>query len=72
MSIAEIKEKLPRLTNAERIDLLNAVWESIENKDEEIESPAWHGEVLAQREAEIQSGEAKFLSLHEVKERFGR
>ncbi len=70
MSVTEIKDQLPRLTNAERIDLLNAVWESIDNKDEEIESPAWHGEVLAEREAEIQSGQAKFLSLDELKERF--
>jgi putative addiction module component (TIGR02574 family) len=72
MSVSEIKQELSQLTNAERIELLNAVWESIENKDEEIESPAWHGEVLAQREAEIASGEAKFLSLDELKERFGR
>ena len=72
MSVGEIKQELSRLTNAERIELLNAIWESIENKDEEIESPAWHGEVLAQREAEIASGEAKFLSLDELKERFGR
>ncbi len=72
MSVTEIKQQLPRLTNAERIELLNAVWEAIENKDEEIESPARHGEVLAEREAEIQAGKAKFLTLDEVKERFGR
>ena len=72
MSVAEIKQELSRLTNAERIELLNAVWESIENKDEEIESPAWHFEVLAEREAEIESGKAKFLTLDELKERFGR
>ncbi|MDQ6655168.1 MAG: addiction module protein [Verrucomicrobiota bacterium] len=72
MSVAEMKQGLSKLTNAERIELMNAVWESIENKDEEIESPAWHGEVLAEREAEIQSGTAKFLSLEELKERFGR
>ena len=67
MSVTEIKEQLSRLTNAERIELLNAVWESIENKDEELESPAWHAEVLAEREAEIQSGEAKFIPWEEAK-----
>jgi putative addiction module component (TIGR02574 family) len=69
MSVAEIKQELSRLTDAERIDLLEAVWASLDNKDE-VESPAWHGEVLAEREAKIQSGEAQFLSLDEVKKRF--
>ncbi len=72
MSFAEIKDELSRLTNAERIELLNAVWESIENKDDEIDSPDWHGEVLAEREARISSGEAKFITVDELKERLRR
>ena len=71
MSVAEIKQELSRLTKAERIELMNAIWASLDNKDEEVESPAWHREVLAEREARIQSGEAQFLSLDEVKKRFG-
>ncbi len=67
-----MKLELSKLTNAERIDLMNAVWESIENKDEEIESPAWHGKVLAERATTIDSGEAKFLTLDELKERLRR
>lgn len=67
MSVTEIKDEISRLTNAERIELLNAVWDSIENKDEEIESPAWHAEVLAQRETEIASGKAKFIPWEEAK-----
>lgn len=72
MSVLEIKNELSRLTNAERIELLNAVWDSIENKDGEIESPAWHGEILAERTAKIESDEAKFLTLDELKERLRR
>jgi putative addiction module component (TIGR02574 family) len=71
MSVTEMKQELSRLTNAERIELMNAIWASLDNKDEEIESPAWHSEVLAEREARIQSGEAQFLSLNEVKKLFG-
>lgn len=72
MSVGEMKQELSRLTNAERVESLNAVWESIENRDEEIEWPAWHGEVLAEREAEIASGEAKFLTIDQLKERLRR
>ena len=49
MSVAEMKQELSRLTNAERIELMNAIWASLDNKDEEVESPAWHSEVLAER-----------------------
>jgi putative addiction module component (TIGR02574 family) len=70
MSIAEIKQELGGLTNAERIELLNAIWESLDNKDEEFESPEWHREVLAERETKIQSGRAQLLRLDEVKKRF--
>lgn len=69
MSVTEIKEKLTRLTNAERLALMDWIWESLDNKDKEVESPAWHGAVLAEREAKIRSGDAEFLSLDEVKKR---
>ncbi len=72
MSVAEIKEEVARLTNAERIELLNTLRDLIENKEQEIESPAWHAQVLAEREAEIQSGTANFMTLEELKGRFGR
>lgn len=66
MSVTEIKQELTRLTNAERFDLAMCFWDFIENKDE-IESAAWHAEVLAEREAEIQSGKSKFLTIDQLK-----
>jgi putative addiction module component (TIGR02574 family) len=67
MSVAEIKQELSRLTDAERIDLLEAVWASLDNKDE-VESPAWHEAELRLREEEIASGKAKFIPWEEAKE----
>ncbi|MBK6511754.1 MAG: addiction module protein [Haliea sp.] len=32
-----------------------------------IESPNWHGDVLAQRKAKLESGDAKFISLETLK-----
>lgn len=71
MSVAEIKQELTRLTDAERFEVLDAIWELMEKKDE-IESPAWHAEVLAERAAKIESGEANFLTVDELKERLRR
>ena len=71
MSVAEIRQELTRLTDAERFELLDAIWDLIERKDE-IESPAWHGEILAERAAKIDSGGGKFLTIDELKERLRR
>ena len=51
--------------------MLQALWERAMENDE-IESPAWHGEVLAARVAGVESGKAKFISLSELKDRLGR
>ena len=67
MSIAEIKEEITRLTSAERIELMNALWDSLDAQDQEIESPAWHKEELRTREEEIASGKAQFLTWEDAK-----
>lgn len=66
MSVIEIKQELARLTNAERLEVLEAAWVLLENKDE-LESPAWHAEELREREEDIASGEAKFILWEEAK-----
>jgi putative addiction module component (TIGR02574 family) len=66
VSVAEIKHELSRLTDAERIDLLEAVWASLDHKDE-VESPAWHEAELRLREEEIASKKAKFIPWEEAK-----
>jgi len=70
MSVAEIQQQIAALPMAQRIELAMSLWDSIE--ENQIESPAWHGEVLAERAAKIDSGQAKFLNLDELKERLRR
>ncbi len=38
-------------------------------EDQDIESPAWHGEILKKRAEKIESGETKFISLEELKKK---
>jgi hypothetical protein len=49
----------------------NPVADPLGNQDE-IPSPEWHREVLAERRAEIESGKAKFLTIEQLKERLRR
>ena len=48
------------------------LWASLSKEQQDIESPEWHGEVLAARQAKVDSGEAKFLSVSQLKERLRR
>ena len=41
-------------------------------RTEDIESPEWHGEVLAARQAKVDSGEAEFLTVDQLKDRLRR
>ena len=72
MSVLELKEEVSRLSKAERLQAMEWLWASFSKKPDEIESPEWHGEVLAARKAKADAGEAQFLSVEQLKERLRR
>ncbi|RXK88788.1 addiction module component CHP02574 family protein [Chlorobaculum sp. 24CR] len=62
MNIKAIKKLPPR----ERVKIMEEIWDSL--AEEELpESPAWHEEVLAARQRRVEKGEARFLTLDELK-----
>ena len=63
MSIIEIRS----MSHGEKVRVMELLWDELCHEEEEPESPAWHGSILAERQNEIQSGQAKFLSIDEVK-----
>ena len=48
---------------------MELLWRSFSGSEDEIPSPDWHGEVLAERLAKVEAGEGKFLTLPELKAR---
>lgn len=66
MSITEIMQ-LPR---SERLSVMEQLWDSLCRDAQELESPAWHQQVLAARKAKMDSPEARFLTLEELGKRF--
>ena len=50
----------------ERLRVMDQLWDSL-NRHDEIPSPEWHQDVLADRKARVLSGEAKFLTLAELR-----
>ena len=72
MSVLELKKEVSRLSKAEQLQAMEWLWASLSKKPEEVESPEWHGEVLAARRAKADSGEPPFLSVQQLKERLRR
>ena len=61
---------LANLPLQERLQCMEVLWESL--RPTQPDSPEWHGQVLAERRAKIESGEAKFISGAELKRRLQR
>ncbi len=53
----------------ERLDAMELLWQSLSASPGNIESPPWHGEVLASRLARAEAGQSRFLSLQEAEAR---
>lgn len=63
MNLGDIK----KMSRIERLQAMEALWDSILHENEEIETPEWHQEILKERKALIAEGKAKFISLSELK-----
>lgn len=63
MTTTEIK----RMSTVERLQAMEELWDALCHEEQEIESPAWHGKILEERKKKIESGEAEFISIDELK-----
>lgn len=58
---------LDKMTVAEKLRAMEMLWTDLSRNEAQIESPAWHGDVLRDREARIKSGEEKFIDWETAK-----
>lgn len=63
------KSQIDRMSVAERLQAMDQLWDSLNRSGNEIPSPDWHQDVLADRKARALRGEAKFLTLAELRSR---
>jgi Putative addiction module component len=54
---------LEKMTVAEKLRLMEAIWADLSRDESQIESPKWHGAVLREREERIKSGDGKIRGL---------
>jgi len=60
---------LDQMSVEEKIQTMENLWDSLLHENSEIASPDWHREVLAEREAAIERGEAHFEDWETAKEK---
>jgi putative addiction module component (TIGR02574 family) len=61
--------QIDRMSVTERLQAMDQLWDSLTRDGDEIPSPDWHREVLAARKTRAQRGEAKFLTLDQLRSR---
>lgn len=55
------------MSRIERLQTMEALWDSLIDEELEIESPEWHGDILEERKRKIEKGNAEFLSLEKLR-----
>jgi len=61
--------QLDQMSVEEKIQTMELLWDSLSQAPADLESPDWHREILEERQRKIDTGEAVFLSLDELKAR---
>jgi hypothetical protein len=58
---------LGEMTTADKLQLMENLWQDLTSEDSAIKSPSWHGDVLAERERLITSGQEKPVDWEDAK-----
>jgi len=66
MSTAEIQ----KMSTSERLATMEQLWDALCHDETEPTSPAWHEAVLAKRRERMNSPEARFFTLDQLREQF--
>ena len=59
---------LHEMSFSSKMELLEALWDDLSRAPEQLDSPAWHKEVLEERRRRLQSGEDKLSDWEAAKE----
>ncbi|MCA1809240.1 MAG: addiction module protein [Kiritimatiellia bacterium] len=59
--------EINKMPTKDKIILMEEIWDSLLHDDGEIESPAWHEDILRERMLKIQDGSAEYISIDELK-----
>lgn len=59
--------QLDKMTIEEKIRIMEAIWDDLSKRAENIHSPSWHEEILTERESRIEKENEKFIEWERAK-----
>ena len=65
----DISLPLDKMTNLDKIAVMERLWEDLCRDPESFTSPTWHKDILTAREDKVKEGKEEFRSFDQAKER---
>jgi len=66
--------QIDKLSRAEKLQTMEALWEALSRGGDEVESPAWHRDILKETEARVAAGRERIadweVAKRELRKRF--
>ena len=60
---------LEQMTVAEKLRTMEALWADLSRHEDEVDSPAWHADILKARELRVMEGKESYGDWEEAKKR---
>lgn len=60
---------LAKMSVEEKLQMMELLWEDLSSRTNEMTSPSWHGDILREREANIDRGTEQFEDWDEAKQK---
>ena len=57
---------IDKMSQEEKLRAMEALWDSLTHGESELQSPAWHEEILASRKSKMQAGKATYVTLDQL------
>jgi len=62
-------DQISKMSVTERLQAMEQLWDALCREAETVPSPGWHADVLAERKGRAERGEARFLTLQQLRAR---
>jgi putative addiction module component (TIGR02574 family) len=60
-------QEIKKMSRIERLQTMEALWDSLIDEESAIISPEWHRDILEERKRKIEAGKAEFISLEKLR-----
>ena len=64
--------EISKMNKVEKLQTMEAIWDSLIHEESMIESPEWHRDILASRKMKIEEGKAEFRSVEQLRSKHDR